>query len=218
MKRQIKRTKWWQFLRPRKRFTTAIVNELDALKLSLLVEATGSGVWTWDFKKKHLDFSENCLSIMSASLNATTPALEQLKALLNTEQLTLTTIFFDSLQQDAAPKSYELKISLQHGDIKHIKINACGYRNAKGEITFLVGTLQDLTSTEQLRKLSHDLRTPLNVILGWATMLRRPAVTPEHISEGLTVIERNVRVQVQLLDNALTTPPVAPAQLDHHSK
>ncbi|HEX4125498.1 MAG TPA: response regulator [Tepidisphaeraceae bacterium] len=57
---------------------------------------------------------------------------------------------------------------------------------------------------EFLATLSHELRTPLSAILGWTHVLRRhvAAGDPE-ISEGLGVIERNARVQVQLVEDLL---------------
>ena len=55
---------------------------------------------------------------------------------------------------------------------------------------------------EFLATLSHELRTPLNAILGWSQLIRqRP--DPQMIEEGLSIIERNTRVQVQLIEDLL---------------
>ena len=57
---------------------------------------------------------------------------------------------------------------------------------------------------EFLATLSHELRTPLNAILGWAQILRRPGVIkPDDIQRGTDAIERNARIQVQLIDDLL---------------
>ena len=56
---------------------------------------------------------------------------------------------------------------------------------------------------EFLATLSHELRTPLNAILGWATLLRRLDVgSPDH-TRGLETIERNARVQTQIIGDLL---------------
>jgi PAS domain S-box-containing protein len=57
---------------------------------------------------------------------------------------------------------------------------------------------------EFLATLSHELRTPLNAILGWAQVLRStdPA-TPDELAQGLETIERNARIQGQLIDELL---------------
>jgi signal transduction histidine kinase/CheY-like chemotaxis protein len=56
---------------------------------------------------------------------------------------------------------------------------------------------------EFLATLSHELRTPLNAILGWAQVLRRLADDPEEVKNGMEIIERNARVQGQLIEDLL---------------
>jgi signal transduction histidine kinase/ActR/RegA family two-component response regulator len=54
-----------------------------------------------------------------------------------------------------------------------------------------------------LATLSHEMRTPLNAIVGWINILRAEGRTEERIAEGLDVIERNTRAQVQLIEDVL---------------
>ncbi len=55
-----------------------------------------------------------------------------------------------------------------------------------------------------LATLSHELRTPLNAILGWAQILRRSADKFDAtVNQGIEVIERNTRLQAQLIDDLL---------------
>ncbi len=56
---------------------------------------------------------------------------------------------------------------------------------------------------EFLATLSHELRTPLNAILGWARILGTGTLDPEDLKEGLAVIDRNARVQVQIIEDLL---------------
>jgi PAS domain S-box-containing protein len=56
---------------------------------------------------------------------------------------------------------------------------------------------------EFLATLSHELRTPLNAVLGWAAALRMRRPKAAELSEGLETIERNARVQAQLIDDLL---------------
>jgi PAS domain S-box-containing protein len=60
-----------------------------------------------------------------------------------------------------------------------------------------------LVKDEFLATLSHELRTPLNAILGWSQLLARRSLNVEELNEGLGVIERNARVQTQLIDDLL---------------
>jgi PAS domain S-box-containing protein len=55
---------------------------------------------------------------------------------------------------------------------------------------------------EFLANLSHELRTPLNAVLGWAQLLRvNPS--PADIAEGVQIIERNARAQMQIIEDLL---------------
>lgn len=54
-----------------------------------------------------------------------------------------------------------------------------------------------------LANLSHELRTPLNAIVGWTQVLRRRAMDDAEIRQGLETIERNARVQAQLIEDLL---------------
>jgi PAS domain S-box-containing protein len=56
---------------------------------------------------------------------------------------------------------------------------------------------------EFLATLSHELRNPLNAILGWATLLSRKADLPEPVMHGLQAIERNSRFQAQMISDLL---------------
>lgn len=55
---------------------------------------------------------------------------------------------------------------------------------------------------EFVATLSHELRTPLNAILGWAQLLREDQ-TPASLAQGLEVIERNARLQAQMVSDLL---------------
>ena len=48
------------------------------------------------------------------------------------------------------------------------------------------------------------MRTPLNAIVGWISILRHQYAEASHFQEGLAVIERNTKAQVQLIDDSWT--------------
>lgn len=56
---------------------------------------------------------------------------------------------------------------------------------------------------EFLAIVSHELRSPLNGILGWARLLRTRHLTPEKVEQALASIERNAQVQTQLIEDLL---------------
>jgi CheY-like chemotaxis protein len=54
-----------------------------------------------------------------------------------------------------------------------------------------------------LANLSHELRTPINTILGWAQLITPGKTTAEDLAKGLEVITRNARRQAQLIEDLL---------------
>ena len=62
--------------------------------------------------------------------------------------------------------------------------------------------LAEENKVRTLSKLSHDLRTPLSTIVGWAQVLRAQN-PPEQMLHGLEVIERNARVQTKIIQDLM---------------
>jgi len=66
---------------------------------------------------------------------------------------------------------------------------------------------------EFLATLSHELRTPLNAVLGYIQMLRGGAIPAERTKTVLETIERNARLQEQLISDVLDVSRIITGQL-----
>jgi signal transduction histidine kinase/CheY-like chemotaxis protein len=67
---------------------------------------------------------------------------------------------------------------------------------------------------EFLATLSHELRTPLTSLLGWSSVLREAKRDEKVLSQGLDAIDRNARVQAQLIDDLLDVSRIVSGKLN----
>ena len=66
---------------------------------------------------------------------------------------------------------------------------------------------------EFLSVLSHELRTPLNPILGWSKLLQNQKHDPAILTRGLQTIERNAKLQTQLIEDLLDVSRILQGKL-----
>lgn len=69
---------------------------------------------------------------------------------------------------------------------------------------------------EFLAVLSHELRSPLNPILGWIQLARKGNLTEAQISRAWTTIERNAKLQAQLVEDLLDVSRILQGKLSLH--
>ncbi|MBE9004289.1 PAS domain-containing protein [Fortiea sp. LEGE XX443] len=69
------------------------------------------------------------------------------------------------------------------------------------------------TKDEFVAMVSHDLRSPLNAILGWAHLLRTREFDKESVNCALETIERNAQSQAKLLEDLLNISRILQGKL-----
>ena len=70
-----------------------------------------------------------------------------------------------------------------------------------------------LAKDQFLAILSHELSTPLTIILGWSGMLSRPDVTRDELVRGIETIRGSAQAQAQLIDDVLDLSRVTTGKL-----
>jgi PAS domain S-box-containing protein len=71
---------------------------------------------------------------------------------------------------------------------------------------------------EFLAVLSHELRTPMSAMIGWLELIRTGRLTPEQHVTALDTIERNARLQTQLVNDLLDVSRIVSGKMELESR
>ncbi|GAB4234600.1 MAG: ATP-binding protein [Elainellaceae cyanobacterium] len=106
----------------------------------------------------------------------------------------------DLLQQELASQNHDLETLVEEVSLRRRELQiALDALQRQAEELKQANRLKD----EFLAIVSHELRTPLNSILGWAEALRTRTFNETITARALETIERNARLQTQLIENLL---------------
>ncbi|MDI3290434.1 PAS domain-containing protein [Polyangium sp. 15x6] len=134
--------------------------------------------------------------------------------------------------ESEAPCRSQFRILRGGQEVRWIELMAHVRRDGEGKPAALYGALIDVTERKRLEEerdalldseraarrdaeranrlkddflaiVSHELRAPLNAILGWSDMLRRGALSQDGTSKALDVIERNAALLGRLMGDML---------------
>ncbi|MBD1920981.1 PAS domain S-box protein [Microcoleus sp. FACHB-831] len=103
---------------------------------------------------------------------------------------------------------HEATCALIFQDIKELK-NAEEALRQQAEELAQANRMKD----EFLATLSHELRSPLNAILGWTQLLRSRKFNEASTAKALETIERNARAQTQLIEDLLDVSRIITGKL-----
>jgi signal transduction histidine kinase len=106
----------------------------------------------------------------------------------------------DLLQQELASQNHDLEALVEEVGLRRRELQiALNALQRQAEELEQANRLKD----EFLAIVSHELRTPLNAILGWAEALRTRKFDETITARALETIQRNARLQTQLIENLL---------------
>ncbi len=84
---------------------------------------------------------------------------------------------------------------------------------AEAERMRAVAEAANRSKDEFLAMVSHELRSPLNIVLGYTRLMRSSPQDSEFIAHAAAAIERNARAQIQIVENLLDTARVITGRL-----
>jgi signal transduction histidine kinase/two-component SAPR family response regulator len=205
-------------------------------RLRLVLTAGGIQGWTWNIRKNEITWvaplgeSENICQSFADFLNNVNP-LDR-PGIRNA---------FNRALAGADEYIAEFRMSLGEGEqwwlgrgtvlhdatgqpvsIAGININITAQKNTEQERMLLLKDAEDARKEAEqanqlkdqfLATLSHELRTPLNAITGWAQMLRAGDLDESTQHKALDTINRNAKLQTQLISDILDVSRITSGKL-----
>ncbi|MCU0552029.1 MAG: response regulator [Leptolyngbya sp. Prado105] len=117
-------------------------------------------------------------------------------------------VFFEQREGEMRP-SYAILAAIDITDNKRIE--------ADRERLLAEAEAANRSKDEFVALVAHELRSPLNSILGWSKLLQSRAYDEATIAKALETIERNTNTQVQLVEDLLDMSRIASGKLSIHS-
>src|SRR3954452_5479972 len=109
---------------------------------------------------------------------------------------------------DAAGLERSIRYAVQHRRMEEERVRLVREQEARH-----LAEEANRAKDELIAMVSHELRNPLNAMLGWVTLLNSGKLDEEARRRALEVIERNARAQAQLIDDLLDIARVASGNL-----
>jgi PAS domain S-box-containing protein len=195
-----------------------------------LTELIPQLVWTANAEGIILDVNQRWLDFTGFTLEQIQIAGWQ--AIVHPEDLPLLNQAWAAAQQDGSYYQAEGRIRRADGTYRWYLHQAISLKNEQGQIIKWFGTATDIENQKQLEQqrdrlyqqaqaaqaeaeaanrskdefiaiVAHELRSPLNSVMGWAKMLQSRTFDAATTAKALETIVRNTEAQVQLIDDLL---------------
>jgi two-component system, chemotaxis family, CheB/CheR fusion protein len=204
--------------------------ELAMARLAAIVESSDDAVIATDFDGVIASWNQGAERLYGYTAQEAIGRL--FTTLIPPERFGEEESILERLRRGEHIKHFETKRLRKDGSAVDISLTASPIKNAQGEIIGASGIGRDITERKRadeairvayeqestaraeaenanrlkdefLATVSHELRSPLNSILGWARMLSGKRLNEEESDRALEVINRSARAQNQLISDLL---------------
>ena len=209
--------------------------------LHYAAENAGIGLWFWDLKADKIYSTPQCNKILEVPVNEPI-TLHSIDHILHPEDREQVTSTLNNSQKFGGDYESEFRVIYSDGTINWIATRGRTYLDADGKPFSMMGIVREISekkfASEELAQIyererkardeaeeanrmkdyflaivSHELRAPLNAILGWTKILRTKVVDQETSQNALETIERSARSQAKLIEDLVDSARIASGKL-----
>lgn len=211
--------------------------EKSEVRWHLALDGTNDGIWDWDIKNHTVFLSARWKAMLGYAENEIDNRFEEWANRVHPNDVASV---MRSLQEHLARQTEfyrtEHRLRCKDGTYKWILSRGKVLWDETGAAIRMVGSHTDITSTKQMEDIlrqqaeslaaanrtkdeflavvSHELRAPLNAILGWTQILRARKFNTTTKWEILATIERNAKWQQHLIEDLLDVSRIVQGKFD----
>ncbi|MCU0524536.1 MAG: ATP-binding protein [Elainella sp. Prado103] len=229
-----------QEIEERQRTEVALRTSMEQLELTL--SAAQMGNWSWEMATDVATLSEPAAKIFDIFPHLT-PTWTEIRGLLVAEDRDRAQAAVAQSIANHSDYAIEYRVICQDQSIRWASAKGRAQYDKDGTPIGMLGVIQDITERKQAEEereqllereriareqaeranrvkdeflaiLSHELRTPLNPILGWTSLLRSGRLDRQKTAVALETIERNAKLQTQLIEDLLDISRILQGKLN----
>ncbi|WP_199333414.1 AAA family ATPase [Oculatella sp. FACHB-28] len=210
-------------------------------QLNLALQSGQIGVWSWDIVRDQVEWDDQMYRAFGANREIFDCTLESVLHCIHPDDRDYFTQALNHTLTSGIEHDLEYRIVFPDGSIHHIAARGRPFFNERGQPIRMRGIVLDITERklaeerrlqllqeqtaraeaesanrikdEFLAVLSHELRSPLNPILGWARLLRSQKLSEAKTQQALETIERNAKLQSELIEDLLDVSRILQGKL-----
>ncbi len=210
-------------------------------QLLYAAESAEIGLWSWDLTNNHVYSTPKCNELFETSAYDSLIYDSFVNILHPEDRERVETVLHES-QMTGKEYNEQFRVIYSEGRIEWISARGKTFLDSEGNPLKMMGVVRKITdqkSAEQdlsrvydrekkardeaeeanrakdffLAFVSHELRSPLNAILGWSKILLSKKVDEETQKNALETIERSARSQAKLINDLVDSARIASGKL-----